>query len=264
MTKITVFPNLVKDAQLLYTKRVVEVLEKLPCEFSVDEAITEETRADLVFVLGGDGSIMRAARCVSARDIPILSINLGRVGYMAELKPEEIPLIAAYFEGHYTVDERMMLDVQPLNGKKRALALNDAVVTGSTVAHMVSMELQANAMHVANYHADGLILSTPTGSTAYSMAAGGSVIDPGLNCICATPICPYSFRSRPLVFRPDTVLDVYNNSKDETANVTVDGSECYPLEIGEGVRITRSATITRLIRIKPDCFFSVLNAKLSD
>ena len=264
MIKITVFPNLVKDAGLLYTKQVVEVLKKLPCEFTVDEAITEETRADLIIVLGGDGSIMQAARCVSAKDIPILSINLGRVGYMAELRPDEIPRIAEYFEGQYTVDERMMLDVQPLNGDRCALALNDAVVTDSTVAHMISLELKANAAHVGSYHADGLILSTPTGSTAYSMAAGGSVIDPGLDCICVTPICPYSFRSRPLVFRPDTVMEVYNTSKDETANVTVDGSECYPLGIGEGVRITRSHTITRLIRIKPDCFFSVLNDKLSD
>jgi len=264
MKKIVVLPNRSKDIGMKHTGALLEVLETLPCKVSICEGLTEDTKCDLVIVLGGDASIMRAARCAALLDIPVLSINLGRVGYLAELEPEEVGLVREYFNGNYTVETRMLLEAHLPDGRY-ALAINDAVISGGGVSRISEIELRSDGSLVSNYRADGVIFSTPTGSTAYSMSAGGPVIDPRLDSICVTPICSLLLKSKPLVFSPDTELELTCTCKREAKQyLTVDGSESYPLEYGDKVRIKRSDIRTSLIRIKKDAFFSVLNDKMSE
>nr|MBQ4317964.1 NAD(+)/NADH kinase [Clostridia bacterium] len=247
------------------TEAVMTELKKLPCEANIAEVLTDNIETDLAIVLGGDGSIMRAARKAALMNVPILSINLGRVGYLAELEPNEIGLIKEYFEGNYKIENRMLLEAELMHNGKRALAINDAVISNGAISRIAEFELRCNGSLVANYHADGAIIATPTGSTAYSMSAGGPVIDPRLECICVTPICSHSLRAKPLVFSPDAQLEITSKGKNDTRlYLTVDGNENYPLSKGDSVRIARSEISTKLIRIKKDSFFSVLNEKMSE
>nr|MBQ4317795.1 NAD(+)/NADH kinase [Clostridia bacterium] len=263
--KVTVLPNRVKDVGMKCTEAVVRELKKLPCEYNICEVLTDNIETDLAIVLGGDGSIMRAARRAALMDVPILGVNLGRVGYLAELEPDEIGLIGQYFEGNYKIEKRMLLEATLLQSGKKALAINDAVISNGAISRIAEFEMYCDKSLVAKYHADGAIISTPTGSTAYSMSAGGPVIDPRLDCICVTPICSHSLRAKPLVFSPDVELEIISNGKNDTRlYLTVDGNENYPLSKGDGVRITRSEICTKLIRIKKDGFFSVLNEKMSE
>ena len=166
--------------------------------------------ADLLIVLGGDGTILEAARRSAVRQTPILGINLGRVGYMAELEMGELDMLAHLFdrvtaEGHipadYSIETRSMLHVEVVNTagevRQQMYGLNDAVITNGSVSRIVDIELSENGNPVTTYRADGLIVATPTGSTAYSMSAGGPVTDPRVKCFCVTPICPHSLAARP-------------------------------------------------------------------
>ena len=185
-------------------------------------------KADLAVVLGGDGFILDAARRAAPADVPILGINLGRIGYMTELEVDEISLIEKYFSGDYRIDERAMLEVSVIssnnNAKFSSFALNDIVIANGSTARIVDLQLLEDGEVVSSYRADGLIVSTPTGSTAYSLSAGGPIIDPKLACFCATPICPHSLDSRPIVF-PDTVkLQIKNTCvREKILHLTVDG-----------------------------------------
>ena len=170
-------------------------------------------QADILIVLGGDGSILEAARRAAQRGTPILGINLGRLGYMAELEMGDLDELDRLFTGDYHIDARSMLRVELLSGneiKSFCYALNDAVISNGSVSRMIDLELSEGGALVTTYRADGLIIATPTGSTAYSMSAGGAIVDPRVSCFCATPICPHSFIARPLIFSDDAVLEVRN------------------------------------------------------
>lgn len=223
--------------------------------------------ADVVAVFGGDGTILDAARYAAPYDIPLLCFNLGRVGYMAELELSELDLLAKICDGNYTFDERSMLSVEVMNAEKKirktSFALNDAVLTYGSMARLVDLELYECGQFLTKYRADGLILSTPTGSTAYSMSAGGSIIDPKLGAICVTPICPYSLISRPILFHDKSVLEIKNISKREKIiYLVIDGKINIELYFNDVVRITKSDMRTRLIRVKDSSFYTNLRAKL--
>ncbi len=234
-------------------------------------------QADLIIVLGGDGTILEAARRAAARQTPVLGINLGRVGYMAELEMSELDLLARLFdrttaEGHipatYEIEKRSMLHVEVLrtDGEVRQTmyGLNDAVITNGSVARIVDMELSEGGTPVTTYRADGLIIATPTGSTAYSMSAGGPVADPRVRCFCVTPICPHSLGARPLIFPDSTTLEVRNIcQREKMLYLTVDGRNNCELYRGETVRITRSPLETNLIRLKSCGFYNRLRLKMS-
>lgn len=230
---------------------------------------TEElySTSDLVIVFGGDGTILDAARYAAPYALPILGFNLGRIGYMAELEISEIDYLSQICEGNYTIDERTMLSVEIMNpsGKlrKSAFALNDAVLTNGALARLVDFELYEGGNLLTQYRADGLIMATPTGSTAYSMSAGGSIIDPRLDAICVTPICPHTLASRPILFSDSAVLEVKNTSRREKMiYLTVDGKISFELYYNDVVRVTKSDKTTRLIRVKNSSFYSNLRAKL--
>lgn len=270
--KITVISNKTKDIGRVITSRLLVELKKYDCTPTVRDMPSEYDDCSMYIVLGGDGTLMRTARKAAARGIPILGINLGRMGYLAELEPTEINLVGEYFDGKYTVEERMMLRVEVPSYNVDTIALNDAVISHGTLSKMAELELNLNGEPGMRYHADGLIASTPTGSTAYSLSAGGPVIDTRLDCICITPICSHSLRARPTVFAPDSVLEArnadsradYPGEEGVRLYLTVDGNENFRLERGATVRFTKSNIKTRLIRIKPYNFCRVLNGKLSD
>ncbi|MBR5515261.1 MAG: NAD(+)/NADH kinase [Clostridia bacterium] len=212
--------------------------------------------------MGGDGSIMRVSHAASLYGIPILGVNLGRVGYMAELEVNEFSLIDKYFKGEYTIEPRMMLSVVAPDDSEH-LALNDLVLSNGTVSKMVTFSLYNNNDLVRRYNADGIIISTPTGSTAYSMAAGGSIIDPGLNCIAATPVCPHSLSAKPMIFSGDAKLKIVNETeRDIPVFITVDGGDNLEIKYEETVKVCRSSLVTKLVRIKNESFYRTLANKM--
>ncbi len=229
--------------------------------------------ADLMVVLGGDGTILETARRAATRQTPILGINLGRVGYMAELEMSELDLLDQVFlEEHdtsYTIEHRSMLHVELLStgGEIRATAygLNDAVITNGSVARMVELELLENGVPVTTCRSDGIIVATPTGSTAYSMSAGGPVADPRVQCLCVTPICPHSLVTRPMIFPDTAVLEIKNIcQREKMLYLTVDGRTNCELFRGETVRVTKSPMETRLVRIKACGFYHRLRLKMTE
>ncbi|MBQ9781281.1 MAG: NAD(+)/NADH kinase [Clostridia bacterium] len=226
--------------------------------------------ADLMVVLGGDGTILETARRAALRETPILGINLGRVGYMAELEMTELDLLDRLLrdDPQYTVEHRSMLHVELLNtnGEVRTTAygLNDAVITNGSIARIVDVELSENGIPVTTCRSDGLIVATPTGSTAYSMSAGGPVADPRVKCFCVTPICPHTLSNRPIIFPDTAVLEIKNTcQREKMLFLTVDGRTNCELYRGETVRITKSPMETRLIRLKEWGFYHKLRTKMT-
>ncbi len=226
------------------------------------------SEADILIVLGGDGTILEAARRAAQRGTPILGINLGRLGYMAELEPGELELLSRLVSGDYTLEQRSMLRVELFSGnelKSFCYALNDAVISNGSVSRMIELELSEGGMPVTNYRADGLIISTPTGSTAYSMSAGGALVDPRVPCFCVTPICPHSFIARPMIFSDQSVLEVRNIcAREKMLYLTVDGRMNFELYRNQVVRVTKSNLTTNLIRLKSCGFYRKLRQKMND
>ena len=225
--------------------------------------------AEIAVVLGGDGTILEAARRAAPRATPILGINLGRVGYMAELELNELDMLPRLMSGDYTIDVRSMLQVEQYSVagklKSHTYALNDAVISNGSIARIVDLELSENGLPVTRYRADGLIIATPTGSTAYSLSAGGAIVDPRLGCFCVTPICPHSLGARPLLFPDNAVLQVKNTcQRKRNLFLTVDGRTNYELFRNETVRISRSDLVTNLIRMKNNGFYHILRMKMTE
>ena len=220
-------------------------------------------------VFGGDGSIIRAASLLSGPDIPMVGVNFGAVGYLAELECVDIPLIRRILDGDYAVDRRMMLDASVVDGsgveKNRLTALNDVVLSNGPIANLLSFDIFCDGVRLRNYRADGVIVATATGSTAYSMSAGGPILDPSLSAVCVTPICPHSLGSRPVVLNGNSEIELRNiSSRKNSVYVTADGRDGVRLDPDGSVRISKSEKTTRLIRLKTNDFLGALSNKLSD
>lgn len=226
--------------------------------------------SDLIIVLGGDGSILEAARRSAQRGTPILGINLGRLGFMAELEMRDVADIDKLFEEDgYTLEKRSMLNVELIGSKgnlrSRCYALNDASISNGSIARIVDLELLEGGVPITSYRADGLIVATPTGSTAYSMSAGGSIVDPRVACFCVTPICPHSLAARPMIFPDTSVLEIKNIcQREKMLFLTVDGRTNYEMYKGDIVRISKSPLQTNLIRIKNCGFYKKLRRKMTE
>ncbi len=223
---------------------------------------------DLIVILGGDGTILESARRAIPTNRPMLGINLGRLGYMAELELGELDRLTDIVNDRYEIDERMTLRVEILDkeGKSRfsTFALNDAVISNGSVARIVDIKLSEGGSEVSRYRADGVIVATPTGSTAYSMSAGGAVVDPRVECICLTPVCPHSLGSRPLIFPASANIELQNICEREKALfVTIDGRSNQEIVCGETVRITRSELKAKLVRLNNNGFYNKLRAKMN-
>ena len=223
--------------------------------------------ADLVVVLGGDGSILDAARRCAPLGKHLLGINMGHLGYMTELDMSDLSPLARVVAGDYHIDERAMLSIEVFNQnggrKSESFALNDAVISNGSVARIVDLELYEGGELVSGFRADGLIIATPTGSTAYSMSAGGPIVDPKLACICVTPICPHSLTARPMLFRDGAALGIKNVcQREKMLYLTVDGRINFELYFGDTVRVTRSPMVARLVRLHGEEFYARLQDKM--
>ena len=243
-----------------YRERVMRAHKHRPSftYLSVEEIYST---ADLIIAIGGDGVMLEAARRATPTGTPILGINMGRVGYMTELE-----LLDSIFSGEYYLDERAMLkvEIKSGNGQSRfsAYALNEAVIAKGATARIIDLELSDNGRLVSEYRADGLVIATPTGSTAYSLSAGGPIIDPKLSCFCVTPICPHSLVARPLIFPDTAVLEVKNTCvRERVLHLTVDGKATFDLFFGDTAVITKSSVRTKLLRIKNEDFYSKIRMK---
>ena len=273
---ILLVPNPARDQNLTVTRSVAEDLKKLGATLRCTEPMADLPQmspsegakwADVAVVFGGDGTILRFSHAAAVHQLPILGINCGNLGYMAELKGEDPAQLQRLFTGNYDVEERMMLTARVVRNQTeifRADCLNDAVVSYGQLPHLVSFELSERGQAYASYNADGMIFSTPTGSTAYSLSAGGPIVDPVLKAILATPVCAHSLTARPTVFSADAQLSlqVCAQKKGE-AYLTFDGEQNYLLQTGDVIEISKSPLITRLIRFSHAPFGTVLSAKLN-
>jgi NAD+ kinase len=228
------------------------------------EELAEE--ADLIIVLGGDGTLLAAARSLGEKIVPILPVNLGGLGFLTSVTLADLyPVLEEVLAGKTRLSERTMLDTQILRGGKTAeryRALNDAVFNKGALARMLDLDLFVDGDFVCSYKADGLILSTPTGSTAYSLAAGGPIVYPSVAAFVVTPICTHTLTDRPLVIPDTSKIEVSFKSGDEPVYLTLDGQVGVELQRGDRIAITKSAHTLRLVRPSKKSYFEILRNKL--
>ncbi len=221
---------------------------------------------EFVVVLGGDGTMLTAARAVAQAGIPILGVNLGSLGFLTEISIDELyPTLEALVAGRCRVETRSMLHCHLMRDGERLAhydAMNDAVVAKSAIARMMEFEVSVDGLYVTGYKADGLIIATPTGSTAYSLAAGGPIVAPNVDAFLVTPISPHALTHRPLVVKDTSEISVLINSVEEHAFLTVDGQVGVPVKDGDRVTCKHSARQVRLLRIAERTYFDVLRKKL--
>jgi NAD+ kinase len=221
---------------------------------------------DLLIVLGGDGTLLSAARAIGKREIPLFPVNLGGLGFLTAITMDEVfPELERALRGEHRIAKRKFLSTELLrNGSIVSSydALNDAVLTKSEIARMIDLKAYVDEQFVANYKADGLIVSTPTGSTAYSLAAGGPIIFPSVPAICLTPICPHMLTNRPVVVAETSVVRVISNAPNGSVFLTIDGQIGSPVEEGDTIICRSSRFALHLVRPPRAMFFDVLRQKL--
>jgi NAD+ kinase len=221
---------------------------------------------DLVIVLGGDGTLLSAARAIGKREIPLLPVNLGGLGFLTAITRDNIfPELERAFRGEHRVARRKLLETEMVReGKVVASyeALNDTVIAKSALARMIDLETHVDNQFVCAYKADGLIISTPTGSTAYSLSAGGPIIFPAVPAICLTPICPHMLTNRPVLVPETSVVRVVSHGPDESVYLTIDGQVGTPIRDGDTIVCRSSGHSLLLIRPPNQMFFDVLRQKL--
>jgi NAD+ kinase len=248
--------------QVLLEPEIARALD-MP-EYQCDESAL--CQSDLLIALGGDGTILRASHLAAPRAIPILGVHLGRFGFIAQVKPQDLrAAIARVQAGEYTIEKRLMVraiayrEGEPICD---ALALNEVVVTKGAVARMITLQTYVNDTFLATYSADGLVVSTPTGSTAYSLSAGGAIVDPACEVLLLTPICAHTLSARPLILPAEKQVKVVVTADNGEFHLQADGGEAVSLLSGDAVRVFRAQERTHLIVFDPDEFYTKLRDRL--
>lgn len=263
--------------------RIVQELAEWLEQRQIDVQFDEETAAalgrkngfprghlpsdvDLAIVAGGDGTLLSMARAAAPPGIPLLGINFGSLGFLTELQPTEwLSGVEAVIEGRFSIEERRTLRVRHANrdgSVSEYAALNDAVITKSALARMIGIQVQVDGAEVATYTSDGLIVATPTGSTAYNLSAGGPILDPRMAAFVISPICPHTMTYRPLVVPDSVTIEVSLLNADEEVFLTLDGQIGFPLLADDRLTIDHHPTPVRLVRIAKLDFFEILRRKL--
>jgi NAD+ kinase len=222
--------------------------------------------SQLLLVLGGDGTMLAAARLAAPRGIPILPINMGSLGFLTSFTIDELyPALEETLGGRFSVSQRVMLQAELVRGGsviENQCALNDAVIHKGALARMVQLELRINSDFVCRYRADGLIVSSPTGSTAYSLSAGGPIVHPSVESFIITPICPHMLSDRPLVIRDSSCIEVKLNGDVESVYLTLDGQRGIPVQPTDILRVRRADEQLKLIQPPKKPYFDILRSKL--
>ncbi len=280
MNHFFIITNKPKDEQLLITNEIAAYLKehKKNCTVCIKEtkeglevkSIPGET--DCILVLGGDGTLLQAAVDTMDLDIPLVGINLGTLGYMAEVEKNNIrEALDALIDNHCEMEERMMLDgiIEYAGGFRDEIhALNDIVLTRSGSLKIITYDIFVNGQFLNSYHADGLIVSTPTGSTGYNMSAGGPIVEPKAKLLLLTPICPHTLSARSIVLSSEDEIEVRigcsKNGENQEVEVNFDGSFTRHLKTGDGVKICQSERVTKFVRLSKVSFLENLHRKMSD
>ena len=285
--KVILSPNPYRDIGLKAAQSAKKILErsgveaKIALPFTLDEHSKVEVPAhlkleslqeslpgaDMLICFGGDGTILHAASDASPRNIPVLGVNMGSVGFMAELEHSELGLLTRLVDGRYEIEERMMLEaVVKRDGKVvfSETALNDAVLTKGAVARVLDLEVTGDRVPISVFSGDGIIVCTPTGSTAYSMAAGGPIVEPTARNIIVTPICAHSLRVKPMVLdRHRTVGVRLEQGSRRSAYLSVDGGRAFRILSGDRVEVRRCEEVTRLVKLTGRSFYELIYQKLA-
>ena len=239
---------------------------ELPKHISLKNTQEELKTADMLVCFGGDGTILHAAKDANAFGVPILGVNLGSVGFMAELEQSELSMLSKLAAGKYSIESRMMLDVAVRRDGKvifSDIALNDAVLTKGAVARVLELEVYADKALMMRFSADGAIVATPTGSTAYSMSAGGPIVEPTAENMIVTPICPHALSARSVILGRERLVSLkMGRLTRKTAYLSVDGGKAFKLNGGDVVETKVSKSKTRLVRVTGRTFYEILNHKL--
>lgn len=274
--KIALIPNLTRKNALGVSLAVCEQLDRLSAKYYIEAEFKNQFAAtkaefadkekmiaecDVVIAVGGDGTIIRAAKYGK----PILGINAGRIAFMAGLEPTELDMLKNLIDGNYERDRRMMLCVQICGAdgsvSETHYCINDAVVARGGQIKMEDISVEHNGRLLNTFTADGIIISTPTGSTAYSLSAGGPVVDPQIESIMLTPVCTHSLFSRALIFKPDSEFKLYSTYGDEIG-LSCDGEDTITVGKDSYVKVTKAQMCGEFIRIKNETFLDILNSKL--
>ncbi|WP_010252707.1 NAD(+)/NADH kinase [Acetivibrio cellulolyticus] len=283
MVKVGIIANRDKDIGLKITSVLLESLLANGAEPVMDDSLAADIgftvnnlnedevilKSDIMVCLGGDGTFLKSARKVFSKNIPILGINLGSLGFLPEVDKNEIdPAVKRLVKGEYDIEERMMLETTIIRDDKeimKDIVLNDVVISRGWMSRILHLKTYINDQFVDLYPGDGLIISTPTGSTAYSLSAGGPIVEPDVSLIIATPICPHLLYSRSIITTGERVLKVLvveNNC--HGAMVTVDGQNGYELMGGDNIITRKSSRCLKMVRLSDRNFFDVLRSKIYD
>lgn len=285
--KIVMTPNPYRDKQFKYVQEAKRILEQAGCTvriclpFDVDKSYplppelkfhdlrAEIKTAQMLICFGGDGTILHASKFATQHHIPILGVNIGTMGFIAELEAGELELLKKIPLGDYTLEPRTMLDVTVRSATQQLLlhetALNDAVVTKGAIARVINIGIYCDGVEATSFSGDGVIVCTPTGSTAYSMSAGGPIIEPAAKNLLITPICAHAMLSRSIVTSPRRVIDVkIGKTGRHNAFLSVDGGRAFRLNTGDVVSVKASDQLTQLVRLKDTSYFEIVNRKFID
>ncbi len=263
-------PTLYEVVAWLRARSLVVILDTASAALLGEQGGTQKTelasKADMLLVLGGDGTMLNAARLAGERSIPILGVNLGGLGFLTEVRLENLyPSLERVFANDFVLDERLMLQAHVhRHGETvaRGVVLNDVVISKGTLARMIELRISIQGQFVTNLRGDGVIVTTPTGSTAYSLSAGGPIINPAVQSLMVTPICPHTLTHRPLIVPGTAEIEVTLTSKDDGAMATLDGQVGVVMTQGDTVEIKMSEYRTQLIRFPESSYYEVLREKL--
>lgn len=268
LTRPNVFPCAENLVNLLLENKIATYMVPGAKEFISSEKVVFSdpenalSDVDIVFIVGGDGTILRAAKHAIKYDKPIIGINAGRLGFLSDIEAESIDMVKKLITEGCLIEKRNVLDVE--NGDKSALAINDVFVSKTEPGKTAEFFVECNGHEVCRYRADGIVLSTPDGSTAYSMSAGGPVLDTGLNAVIMTPVCPHSLISCSVVFSPEKTITVGSSFSggEKNLDVVVDGERVFTLKRGEKLFVKSSDKFIKFVNLSGRGFYEVLNQKI--
>ena len=281
--KIVMTPNPYRDRSFRYVEQAADLLKNAGAEvriclpFEVDKTFElpktirfydlhrEVKTADMLICFGGDGTILHASKIATRHHVPILGVNMGTMGFMAELEASELDLLKKIPLGEYKVEKRMMLRVTVENEDRTVFdetALNDAAITKGAVARVIQLSVECDGHVATSFSGDGLIVATPTGSTAYSLSAGGPIVEPSAQNMIITPICAHAIAAKSIVTAPSRTISVrISKMGRRNAFLSVDGGRAYRINPGDVITIRRADTETRLVQLKETSFFEIVNKK---